>query len=134
VSNAPELIERFGATRTLLANDSVFLSRFPNRRSPFGRAFQRGDFSHTSTLTICKIEYLAMLTGCEIVRIAHPCRVASRRGMLGALRQRWRAWRRRRIERTIARLYGIRRLPLDPNLAAVLRKPAVPESNTRKDA
>jgi hypothetical protein len=54
--------------------------------------------------------------------------------MLGALRQRWRAWRRRRIERTIARLYGIRRLPLDPNLAAVLRKPAVPESNTRKDA
>jgi len=32
-----------------------------------------------------------------------------------------RAW----IERSISRLYGTERLPLDPNLVAVLRKPAV---------
>jgi len=63
------------------------------------------------------------LTRLEIVRISNPCRVPSRAGALGELRQWWLALRRRRIERSIARLYGMRRLPLDPNLVAVLRRP-----------
>ena len=121
-----ELLENFRHVHDLLADGGLFVSRFPNGQSPFGRAFQHGDFSHKSTLTTYKIEYLAAQTGFEIVRIANPCRVPTHRGALGSLRQWWFARRRRRIERTIARLYGIRRLPLDPNLLAVLRKPAVP--------
>lgn len=119
-----ELVANFAAVRTLLADGGRFLARFPNGQSPFGRVYQHGDFSHKSTLSTYKIEYLARLAGLEVVRIANARRVSARAGILPTLRQRWLAWRRRRIERRIARLYGIRRLPLDPNLVAVLRRPA----------
>lgn len=119
-----ELVANFAAVRALLAEGGLFLARFPNGQSPFGRVYQHGDFSHKSTLSTYKIEYLARLGGLDVVRIANACRVSAKAGMLAALRQRWLALQRRRIERRIARLYGIRRLPLDPNLVAVLRRPA----------
>ena len=132
--DANELSENFRAVRALLAEGGLFVSRFPNGQSPFGRVYQHGDFSHKSTLSTYKIEYLAGLSGLDIVRIANPCRVPSRASAMGILRQWWLARRRRRIERTIARLYGIRRLPLDPNLVAVLRKSSgATEPNERKN-
>jgi SAM-dependent methyltransferase len=121
--DAGELLENFAHVRDMLRDGGLFVSRFPNGQSPFGRVFQHGDFSHKSTLSTYKIEYLASMTGLDIVRIANPCRVPTRAGVLGSLRQWWLARRRRRIERSIARLYGVRKLPLDPNLVAVLRKP-----------
>ena len=131
--DANELVENFRAVRALLADGGLFLCRFPNGQSPFGRVYQHGDFSHKSTLSTYKIEYLAGMSGLDIVRIANPCRVPSRASAFGSLRQWWLARKRRSIERMIARLYGIRRLPLDPNLVAVLRKPAgateLPERN-----
>jgi SAM-dependent methyltransferase len=117
-----ELMQNFANIRDLLVPGGLFLARFPNGQSPFGRAFQHGDFTHKSTLTTYKIEYLAASTGFEIERISNPCRVPSRAGLLGDVRQWWLARRRRWIERSIARLYGMRCLPLDPNLVAVLRK------------
>ena len=128
--DAAELLDNFRHIRNLLADGGLFVSRFPNGQSPFGRVFQHGDFSHRSTLSTYKIEYLASMTGFDIVRIANPCRVPTRAGRLGSLRQWWLARRRRRIERTIARLYGVRKLPLDPNLVAVLRKPAATNQPT----
>jgi len=128
-----ELIDNFRHVRALLAPGGLFLARFPNGQSPFGRVFQHGDFTHKSTLTTYKIEYLAEVSDLDIVRVSNPCRVPSRAGMFASLRQWWLARRRRWIERSIARLYGIRRLPLDPNLVAVLRKPSeTQESQERK--
>jgi cyclopropane fatty-acyl-phospholipid synthase-like methyltransferase len=121
--DSAELVANFAAVRALLVEGGVFVARFPNGQSPFGRVYQHGDFSHKSTLSTYKIEYLARRSGLDVVRIANACRVSAKAGMLAALRQRWLALRRRRIERRIARLYGIRRLPLDPNLVAVLRRP-----------
>jgi len=118
-----ELIENFQRIRTLLTDGGLFVSRFQNGQSPFGRVFQHGDFSHKSTLSTYKIEYLASVTAFDIVRIDNACRVPTRASALGSLRQWWLARRRRRIERSIARLYGVRKLPLDPNLVAVLKKP-----------
>jgi len=130
-----ELVENFRAIRALLVDGGLFLSRFPNGQSPFGRVFQHGDFSHRSTLSTYKIEYLAGVAGFEIVRIDNSCRVPSRPGPLASIRHWWLARRRRWIERSIARLYGIRKLPLDPNLVAVLRRPAdAAESRNRNDA
>ena len=97
--DANELSGNFRAVRALLADGGLFVSRFPNGQSPFGRVYQHGDFSHKSTLSTYKIEYLAETSGLEIVRIANPCRVPSRASALGSLRQWWLARRRRHIER-----------------------------------
>ena len=124
-----ELVENFRAIHALLNEGGSFVSRFPNGQSPFGRVYQHGDFSHQSTLSTYKIEYLAALTGFGIARIDNVRRVPSRPGPLASLRHWWLARRRRRIERSIARLYGIRKLPLDPNLVAVLKKNESPKRN-----
>lgn len=126
--DAGELLQNFGCIRRLLREGGLFLARFPNGQSPFGRVFQHGDFSHKSTLSSYKIEYLATATDLQVVRIANACRVGAHTDPLSNLRQRWLAWRRRRIERRLARLYGLPRLPLDPNLVAVLRKPQAPSN------
>lgn len=119
-----ELVANFAHIRTLLVPGGCFIARFPNGHSPFGRIFQHGDFTHKSTLSAYKIEYLALTTGFAIVRIDDERRVSSKPGPLRALRQHWLALRRRWIERSISRIYGIRRLPLAPNLVAVLQRPA----------
>src|SRR5688500_8916468 len=105
--DSAELVANFAAVHALLVEGGVFLARFPNGQSPFGRVYQHGDFSHKSTLSTYKIEYLARRSGLDVVRIANACRVSAKAGALAALRQRWLAFRRRRIERRIARLYGI---------------------------
>ena len=128
--DAEELLGNFRSIRQLLGDGGIFLARFPNGQSPFGRVFQHGDFSHKSILSSYKIEYLATASGLEIVRIANACRVAAHTDPLSALRQRWLAWRRSRIERRLSRLYGMPRLPLDPNLVAVLRKPLASNDST----
>lgn len=128
--NTAELLRNFGLIRQLLQGGGMFIARFPNGHSPFGRIYQHGDFSHQSTLSGYKIEYLAGRSGFEVVRIANACRVGSRADPLSNLRQRWLAWRRGRIERKLSRLYGTPRLPLDPNLVAVLRKPPVTSPET----
>jgi cyclopropane fatty-acyl-phospholipid synthase-like methyltransferase len=120
-----ELIANFGHISALLVADGVFLARFPNGHSPFGRIYQHGDFTHKSVISAFKIDYLAGLAGLEVARIANVRRVSSKPGVLRALRHRWMALRRAWIERSISRLYGTERLPLDPNLVAVLRKPPV---------
>lgn len=129
-----ELVANFRAIRALLVGGGLFVSRFSNGQSPFGRVYQHGDFSHRSVLSTYKIEYLAGLAGFEVVRIDNVRRVPSRPGPLAAVRHGWLAWRRRWIERSIARLYGIRKLPLDPNLVAVLRRPGANESEVRNPA
>lgn len=126
--DATELLQNLGSIRRLLRDGGVFLARFPNGQSPYGRVFQHGDFSHKSTLSSYKIEYLATATNMQVVRIANACRVGAHTDPLSQLRQHWLAWRRRRIERKLARLYGLPRLPLDPNLVAVLRKPQDPST------
>jgi SAM-dependent methyltransferase len=129
-----ELVANFHAIRALLVDGGLFLCRFPNGQSPFGRVYQHGDFSHKSVLSTYRIEYLAGLANFEIVRIDNVRRVPSRPGPLASVRHGWLALRRRWIERSIARLYGIRKLPLDPNLVAVLRKPGANESQPRNPA
>lgn len=129
--DADELLRNFGMIRALLSDGGIFLARFPNGQSPFGRVFQHGDLSHKSALSTWTMEYLAATCGLEVVRVANACRVAAHDNPMSAMKQRWLAWRRRRIERRLARLYGMPRLPLDPNLVAVLRKPLQQNESNR---
>jgi len=118
-----ELIDNIRHIAALLADDGVLLARFPNGHSPFGRVHQYGDFTHKSVLSKGKIHYLAQMSGLLVQAVGNACQVPSRPGWMSALRYWWRAKRRRRIESLIGKLYGTGRLPLDPNLVAVLRKP-----------
>ena len=58
----------------------------------------------------------------QVVRVSNAASVPVRQDLWSALKHRWRKRQRMRIERMIGKLYGIGRLPLDPNLTAVLRK------------
>jgi len=117
-----ELMANVRHIAALLADGGMFLARFPNGHSPFGRVYQHGDFTHKSVISHYKIGYLATISHLDVVRVSNVRRVSSRPGALRALRHRWLALRRAWIERSISRLYGTDRLPLDPNLVAVLRK------------
>lgn len=123
-----ELVANFCAIAALLTDTGCFVARFPNGHSPFGRVYQYGDFTHKSVISSYKIDYLAGIAGLDVVRVANERRVSSRDGALRALRHRWLAARRGWIERSLSKLYGTPRLPLAPNLVAVLGKHAADDA------
>jgi hypothetical protein len=66
------------------------------------------------------------MTGFDVVRVSNARRVPARRDLWTVLKHHWRRRQRARIEIMLGKLYGFGRLPLDPNLTAVLRKSAQP--------
>jgi 2-polyprenyl-3-methyl-5-hydroxy-6-metoxy-1,4-benzoquinol methylase len=118
------LIANLKCIAALLDNGGLVLARFPNGHSPFGRVHQHGDITHQTALSKSSIEQLAGITGFTVVRVSNAASVPVRCDMWSALKHRWRKRRRAKIEVMIGKLYGIGRLPLDPNLTAVLRKQA----------
>jgi SAM-dependent methyltransferase len=117
-----ELVANLRQIHALLACDGMLLARFPNGHSPFGRLHQHGDLTHVTALSATSTTQLARMTGFAVVRVENERRVASKTDPWSRLKHRWRAFRRARIEVTLGKLYGFGRLPLDPNLTAVLRK------------
>ena len=118
------LIANLKCIAALLDTGGLVLARFPNGHSPFGRVHQHGDITHQTALSKSSIEQLAGITGFTVVRVSNAASVPVRCDMWSALKHRWRKRRRAKIEVMIGKLYGIGRLPLDPNLTAVLRKQA----------
>ena len=118
------LIANLKCIAALLDTGGLVLARFPNGHSPFGRVHQHGDITHQTALSKSSIEQLAGITGFTVVRVSNAASVPVRCDMWSALKHRWRKRRRAKIEVMIGKLYGIDRLPLDPNLTAVLRKQA----------
>jgi 2-polyprenyl-3-methyl-5-hydroxy-6-metoxy-1,4-benzoquinol methylase len=117
-----ELIANLGQLHALLAGDGLLLARFPNGHSPFGRVHQHGDLTHVTTLSSSSVTQLAQMTGFAVERIDNAQRVPVRSDFWSALKHHWRRFRRARIEIALGKLYGFGRLPLDPNLSALLRK------------
>ena len=119
-----ELPGMLSRIRELLVPGGTAVLRFPNGDSPFGRINQHGDPTHVTTLGSARVAYLAEHAGLqpEIIRApALPIRGAGfvrgcRRFMIRATRA--------LIEYGVSQLYfGGRRVPLDPNYTAVLRRP-----------
>jgi 2-polyprenyl-3-methyl-5-hydroxy-6-metoxy-1,4-benzoquinol methylase len=117
-----ELIANLGLLNGLLTGDGLLLARFPNGHSPFGRVHQHGDLTHVTTLSSSSVTQLAQMTGFTVARIDNERRVPVRGDFWPALKHHWRRFRRARIEIALGKLYGFGRLPLDPNLTALLRK------------
>lgn len=116
------LVANLRCLRSLLVPDGILLARFPNGHSPFGRVYQHGDLTHVTALSSSSVRQLAEMTGFAVVRIDNARRVPARRDIWTIIKHHWRKYRRARIETTLGKLYGFGRLPLDPNLTAVLRK------------
>jgi len=117
-----ELVANLGLLHTLLARDGLLLARFPNGQSPFGRVYQHGDLTHVTALSSSSVTQVAQMTGFTVERIDNARRVPARRDFWTILKHHWRRFRRARIEIALGKLYGFGRLPLDPNLTALLRK------------
>jgi len=117
-----ELIANLHHVHALLEPGGIVLARFPNGQSPFGRVHQYGDITHQTVLSSSAIEQLAGMTGFVVLEVRNAQRVPMRGNLWSVLKFHWRRWRRARIERALGKLYGYGRLPLDPNLTAVLRK------------
>jgi len=123
------LLSNLTHIHALLEPGGALLARFPNGHSPFGRVFQYGDITHQSVLSASSIEQLARMTGFAVERVGNARRVPARRDAFTVMKFHWRQWRRARIEVRLGKLYGFGRLPLDPNLTAVLRKPVAANSS-----
>jgi 2-polyprenyl-3-methyl-5-hydroxy-6-metoxy-1,4-benzoquinol methylase len=118
------LITNLQYIAAMLAPAGLLLARFPNGQSPFGRVHQYGDITHQIVLSSSSIAQLAQIAGFEVVRVDNACSVPVRTDWWSVHKHGWRKRRRARIEVMLGKLYGVGRLPLDPNLTAVLRKKA----------
>jgi len=117
------LVDTMRAVGGMLRPRGLFLARFPNGQSPFGRVHQHGDLTHESVLSPAIAGQLAALAGLDLVRVAN----SHRPRLGGRLRRAGLAARdgvRSAVEIGFARLYGLERLPLDPNVTALWRRPA----------
>jgi SAM-dependent methyltransferase len=113
------LLARLGA---LLKPEGRIVARFPNGDSPFGRIYQHGDPTHVTTIGRAKLEYFARRAGLAVERLGAPALPATGFGV--RLLRRWMLKAGRAVfERIVGLLYfGGRRVPLDPNYVAVLRR------------
>ena len=112
--------------RELLAPGGHALFRFPNGDSPFGRINQNGDPTHITVLGGARLTWFARRAGLEVQSLRAPALPVRGVGLVRGFRRLLIRNARRMIEPAIGQLYFYgRRIPLDPNYVAVLRRAPV---------
>lgn len=100
------------------------LVRCPNGASPFGRFFQHGDLTHTVALNGLSLSQIAEASDLEFVGIwnaARDYRTTDHRTVLRLAAYGLRDL----VEFVIGHAYFGQRVPLDPNITGLFRKPLV---------
>ncbi|MGB0631660.1 MAG: class I SAM-dependent methyltransferase [Alphaproteobacteria bacterium] len=116
-----ELKSSLETLHRLLNDTGVVFARFPNGGSPFGLAFQSGDITHKTALNESAMEQLGDITGFDVGFCGNAARTVS--GRKAKLLKRLAFKFCDVIEIAVGFLYFRgRRMPLDVNLACVLRK------------
>lgn len=116
-----ELVTFFGAVHALLKPGGVFLARFPNGDSPFGRRYQHGDLTHKTAIGSRLVEHLAAVSGFRVVAVRNP-RTEFLGNPLVAAAQLLQRGLRNLIEMSFGYIFFNRRVPMDQNLVAHLVK------------
>ncbi|AMV31838.1 cyclopropane fatty acyl phospholipid synthase [Pirellula sp. SH-Sr6A] len=106
--------------RDLLSDDGRVILRFPNGESPFSIPLLNGDHTHRSWLCRAKLEHLCINSGLAIQTYRNASRVANESRYRYAKRLFFLL--RDLIEIILGYTYYSKRLPLDPNAVAILRK------------
>jgi SAM-dependent methyltransferase len=114
-----ELLDFIQFIRSVMKPGALFMVRVPNGQSPFGLINQYGDITHINVLSKGRFEQLAPMVELEMLY----CRNAFRLGTSGnrlidALRFKLRDG----VNAFIAKVYGLGRTPLDPNIVACFRR------------
>jgi 2-polyprenyl-3-methyl-5-hydroxy-6-metoxy-1,4-benzoquinol methylase len=113
----------FRQLATLLARGGKCVLRFPNGDSPFGRRIQHGDPSHVTAIGSDKIGYFAFLVGLEVEALRPPALPVVGVGLRRGMKRRLVLVLRYCLENFLGTLYYGRRVHLDENITAVLRRP-----------
>jgi 2-polyprenyl-3-methyl-5-hydroxy-6-metoxy-1,4-benzoquinol methylase len=121
MSELEGMLER---VRDLLVPAGTAVLRFPNGDSPFGRINQHGDPTHVTTLGGERLTYFARRVGLEVQALRAPALPVRSVGLVKGLRRLLIHGARWVIERLVSSIYlNGRRIPLDPNYTAILRRP-----------
>jgi len=124
---APDIPNVLRDIHALLVPGAVFVARFPNGDSPFGRAYQNGDITHVTVLGSGKVSSLAGHAKFIVERFKEPAVPLRGAGMTRVCKRlSAKAWRSV-IGALISHAYftgGIR--VLSANMVAILRSRPVP--------
>ena len=116
-----ELVRFFGTVQALLKPGGVFLARFPNGDSPFGRRYQHGDLTHKTAIGSRLVEHLAAVSGFRVAAVRNP-RTEFLGNPLVAAAQVLQRGLRNLVEMGLGYTFFNRRVPMDQNLVAHLVK------------
>jgi 2-polyprenyl-3-methyl-5-hydroxy-6-metoxy-1,4-benzoquinol methylase len=105
--------------RTILTPNGRVLVRFPNGASPFSLVHQTGDVTHRCTLSADSLDQIAQVEGFRLDAAYNSARTLPA-GLVPSLRRRAVYALRDLIELVIGFAYFGKKIPLDPNLTAVL--------------
>ncbi|HEY4128230.1 MAG TPA: class I SAM-dependent methyltransferase [Gammaproteobacteria bacterium] len=119
-----ELPAFFSAVHGVLKPDGVFLARFPNGDSPFGRRYQHGDLTHKTVIGSGMVRHLAAVSGFEVTAVRNP-RTEYLSSPLVKLAQLVQRGLRNLVELLWGYVFFSRRLAMDQNLVAHLVKRTV---------
>jgi SAM-dependent methyltransferase len=109
----------FRQAARLLAPGGCLVARFPNGASPFFGTYQHSDLTHVRALTATAVRQSARRCGLELALAANPRSTPP--GLLGSIKRRLVYACRDLVEIFIGYIYFGRRMPMDPNVAVVLR-------------
>lgn len=116
-----ELQDFFAAVHRLLKPAGVFVARFPNGDSPFGRRYQHGDLTHKTVIGTGMVAHLAALSGFKLEAVRNP-RTEFLANPLVAGAQLLQRGLRNLVEMGLGYLFFSRHVPMDENLVAHLVK------------
>lgn len=115
-----EIVDTLAEAARLLRPGGVFVARFPNGGSPFGRHIQYGDLTHVSVLGTGAVKRLVAESPLTLVAVRNAARPVH--GKRSAI-VKWLAYRVRDLfESVVGRAYLGSRVPMDPNLTLVARR------------
>jgi SAM-dependent methyltransferase len=82
-----EILSILTSARRALKSHGIFVARYPNGDSPFGRAAQHGDLTHKTTIGSGVIRYLAPAAGLKILQLRTPAFPLRRLGVARMIRR-----------------------------------------------
>lgn len=115
-----ELVDLLRFLVRILEPSGKVLARFPNAGSPFGMPYQYGDVTHVTPLSAATISQIAIAAGMGVVWADNAAR-SLKSGHHHWIAKKMAYFVRDAIERIVGQIYFGGRMPLDPNLTALLQ-------------